>query len=428
MDNINKLRDLPKSFWKLFSVSGIGWAFDAMDVIIIGSVIAALKQEWANNPEELAMIPNIVSVGFLGMAIGAAFGGRLADKYGRKPVFATTLLIFGIASGLSAIAWTSTILILLRFFVGLGLGAELPVASTLVSEESPAKLRGRIIVLLESFWALGALLAALIGAFIVPLSIKFGADTNLISGWRIALLIGAVPAIWGVYIRRGVQESSSFLELQNSKSDTNNLELKNSRKGNFKKLWNSENRARTISIWITWFAVTFAYYGAFTWMPTLLVSRGFDLTKSLMYTLIVTLFQLPGYFLAAFLIEKLGRKITLPLFLIGAGAFAVAFGFAVDETQILVFGSLLSLFNLGAWGALYAVTPEIYSVDIRGTGSGSAAAFGRVASIICPYIVVWTSNIENIGFELTFIIFSIVFVLGAISAATLPDKTSQKLE
>src|SRR5690606_12618732 len=135
--------------------------------------------------------------------------------------------------------------------------------------------------------------------------------------------------------------------------------------------------------------VNFAYYGAFIWMPSLLIAKGLSLVASFEYTLIITLAQLPGYALAAFLIEKWGRRATLARLLARSAVAAVPFGQAAPLPTTPAAGMALSAFNLGAWGALSAVSPEIYPTALRGTGSGSAAAFGRLASIIAPLAVPW---------------------------------------
>ena len=137
---------------RLLVGSGAGWAFDAMDVGLISFVIAALAVEWDVAPGQLSWV---ASAGFLGMAVGASLGGLLADRIGRRQVFALTLLVYGLATGASALSWSVGALIVLRFVVGLGLGAELPVASTLVSEFAPPRIRGRVVVALEAFWAVG---------------------------------------------------------------------------------------------------------------------------------------------------------------------------------------------------------------------------------------------------------------------------------
>lgn len=167
---------------------------------MISFVVAALAKDWNLGPEQIGILTSINSVG---MAVGAAAAGILADRFGRKPVLLWTLLIFSGASGLSAFATGFAILCVLRFIAGFGLGGELPVASTLVSESMPAQERGRAVVLLESFWAVGWIASALIAFFIIP-------DY----GWRIAFGIGAVPALYALYLRRAIDDSPKFAEIK----------------------------------------------------------------------------------------------------------------------------------------------------------------------------------------------------------------------
>ncbi|HEV7949277.1 MAG TPA: MFS transporter [Glaciihabitans sp.] len=442
-----RLDDLPwtRKHTKLLTGSGIGWALDAMDVGLISFVIAQLSVTWQ---DEAALLPWVASAGFIGMAIGASLGGLLADRLGRRQVFALTLLVYGLATGVSALAWSVGALIALRFVVGLGLGAELPIASTLVSEFAPARIRGRIIVILESFWAVGWTAAALIGYFVVPTGDN---------GWRWALAIGAVPAVWAIVVRLKLPESVRFLESRGrtveaevtvrefedaASTDSRSAAGEMTALGNsansvntpiaaaplrpFATLFGAKLRRRTIALWTVWFCVNFAYYGAFIWLPTLLVAAGFPLVKSFEYTLIITLAQLPGYAVSAWLVEKWGRRATLATFLAGSAVSAGLFATAGDVTSILVFGSMLSFFNLGAWGALYAVTPELYPTRIRGTGAGWAAGFGRLASIIAPLCVPLLSAAG--GVALPFAVFAGVFVIAAIGALALPDLRGQALE
>ena len=170
--------------------------FDAMDVGILSFVIAALAVEWSLTPGEMGWIGSVNSIG---MAVGALVFGVFADKVGRKKIFMITLLLFSIASGLSALTTSLAAFLVLRFFVGMGLGGELPVASTLVSESVEAKERGKVVVLLESFWAAGWLVSALIAYFIIP-------DY----GWRIALIITALPAFYAIYLRLKLPDSPKY--------------------------------------------------------------------------------------------------------------------------------------------------------------------------------------------------------------------------
>ncbi|MGC5629163.1 MFS transporter [Georgenia sp. Z1344] len=428
---------------RLLTGSGIGWALDAMDVGMISFVIAALAREWQLSDPEISLA---LSMGFAGMAIGASFGGLLADKMGRRTVFALTLLVYGLATGASALTTSLALFVVLRFVVGLGLGSELPVASTLVSEFSPARIRGRVIVVLEAFWAVGWLLAALIGYFVVA---------EYDDGWRWAMAIGAVPAIYALYVRARIPESVRFLESRGRHDDAEAAvrqfeespplgrgtgtarssaailepeptpEDEHLRPG-VASLFAGRLRRRTIGLWMAWFFLNFAYYGSFTWLPTILSADGGSLTKSFGYVVVITLAQLPGYAVAAILIETWGRRATLASFLVGSGLAAGLFSLAEDPWQIVGAGCLLSFFCLGAWGALYAVTPEMYPTVVRGSGAGWAAGFGRIASIVAPFAVPFFLRAG--GPALAFTVFAAAFALAAVGALLLTEKRGQALE
>lgn len=391
-----------------------------MDVGLVSFIITALIAQWGLTGTEASWI---ASVGFAGMAIGASVGGLLADRFGRRSVFAITLLVYGAATGASALVGGLALLLVLRFVVGLGLGAELPVASTYVSEFAPARIRGRLIVILEAFWAVGWTAAALIGYFVIPLSDD---------GWRWAFALGAIPALYAVVVRWGLPESPRWLERRGRLSKaravlatfdpssqqpdaelhaTSTPVVAAGGRDRIGRLFSAEFRPRTISLWAIWFSVNFAYYGAFIWIPTILFSQGYDLVKSFEFTLIITLAQLPGYALSAWLIEAWGRRPTLCLFLLGSAVSAVLFGMASDTAGILAFGMALSFFTLGAWGALYAVTPELYPTSLRATGAGWAAGVGRIASIVAPLCVPVLLALG--GAPLLFVIFAGFFAIAA---------------
>ena len=454
---LNRLDKLPftKRHRKILFGAGLGWAFDAMDVGLITYIIAVLTQQWGLTPTQQSLI---VSAGFVGMALGAILGGGLADRVGRRTVFTLTLIIYGVATGASAFVGGVLPLIILRVLVGLGLGAELPIASTLVAEVSPKRLRGSITVWLEAFWALGWTLAAVVGYFVVPLGEN---------GWRWAFAIGALPALYAIVVRWGLPESVRFLlkkgrveeaadvveSLEESagpewlkaqatdgvdeiaRGGTAHLESNTSveevtGKPSFSTLFSVDFRKRTVGIWTVWFMVNFAYYGAFIWIPSILHAGGHSLVRSFGFTLIITLAQLPGYATAAYFIEKWGRRPTLTVFLIGSAAAAVSFGLADSSASIIATGCLLSFFNLGAWGALYAITPEVYPTFVRGTGAGWAAGFGRIASIVAPFVVtalLAVGGVEGGNKSLLFVVLASAFAIAAAATFALPERRGESL-
>ncbi|MFX3625063.1 MAG: MFS transporter [Ectobacillus sp.] len=386
---------------KLLGIAGLGWMFDAMDVGMLSFVIAALQKDWNLSVQQMGWIGSVNSIG---MAVGALVFGLLADKVGRKSVFIITLLLFSIGSGLSAFATTLAVFLLLRFFIGMGLGGELPVASTLVSETVEAKERGKVVVLLESFWAGGWLVAALISYFVIP---RFG--------WEAAMLLSALPAFYALYLRWNLPDSPRFQPSVKKQSAFEKIRI----------VWSSQYVKPTIMLWILWFCVVFSYYGMFLWLPSVMVLKGFSLIKSFEYVLIMTLAQLPGYFTAAWLIERAGRKFVLITYLVGTAVSAYFFGQAESLPMLIASGVFLSFFNLGAWGALYAYTPEQYPTEVRGTGAGMAASFGRIGGIFGPlfvgYLVAQKTAVSSI-----FMLFCAAIIIGALSVLFLGRETKQK--
>jgi putative MFS transporter len=340
------------------------------------------------------------------MAVGALLFGLMADRIGRKNVFILTLLLFSVCSGLSAFTTSLTIFVVLRFLIGMGLGGELPVASTLVSESVPAESRGRIVVLLESFWAVGWLVSAVISYFIIP---KFG--------WQIAMLISAIPALYTIYLRLGLPDSPRYTSLKQKERATVFESTV--------KLFSKDHARQTTVLWILWFCVVFSYYGMFLWLPSVMIMKGFSLIKSFEYVLIMTIAQLPGYFTAAWFIEKFGRKFVLVVYLIGTAISAYLFGTAASAALLMTSGILLSFFNLGAWGALYAYTPEQYPTKIRGSGAGFAAAIGRVGGVLGPLLVGYLVA-QKTSISIIFTIFCISVLIGAFTVLFFGKETRQK--
>lgn len=434
----NRIDRLPSTpmLKKILFVAGIGWMFDAMNQGMVSGVMAAIGADWELTTGQIGLLG---SSGMLGMILGAALSGMAADKWGRRTVIVWTLVIFGVASGLSGFALNYPMLLVLRFCTGFGLGGELPAASTLISEFSPKKIRGRNVIILESFWAWGWILAALIAYLLIP-----------VYGWRTAFWVGAVPALFAAYLKHAVPESPRYLEVSGKGEEADSLLQKmenqagigaflsteqedyslNARRTRLSlgELWSGKYIRSTFVLWVIWIGINFGYYGFVLWTPSLLVAQGFALVKSFQFTLIMCLAQLPGYFSAAYLVERIGRKWVLTIYFAGTALASWLFGHAGSTTQVLLYGSLLYFFSLGAWGCVYAYTPEVYPTAARGSGTGWAAAFGRIGAFAAPLTVpvIYSAYGEKAGFVYVFAVLTGVFALVAIVVAIFGKETMGK--
>ena len=430
---LERLEALPlgRFHYKLLLVTGLGWLFDSMDTGLIAFILPVLAKEWGLAPGQMGLIG---SIGLIGMALGAVVSGTIADRIGRKKVFTITVLLYSIASAFCALSWNYQSLLVFRFLVGFGLGGELPVAATLVSEYAPSRVRGRFIVLLESFWGLGWIAAACIAYFFIPLY-----------GWRMAFLIGALPALYVCLIRMHMPESVRYLLAHGRVGEARQIVVSLERqlhvpvapfvseketvpvvaKASFRELWKKPFASRTIMLWLVWFGINFSYYGIFMWLPSLVFQQGFTVVKTFEYVLIMTMAQLPGYYCAAWLVDKIGRKYTLSAFLLFSGVASYFFGHASTAAALMMWGSVMSFFNLGAWGVLYTYTPEQYPTAIRALGSGWAAGFGRFGGMAAP-MMVGALLARSFGFASVFYMFALVFAAVAVIVMSLGVESKQK--
>ena len=431
---LDRLNMLPVSsfHYKLLVVAGIGWVFYSMDTGLIAFVLPLLIKEWGLTGAQAGMLG---SIGLIGMALGAVIAGTIADRIGRKKVFSLTILLYSISTGICAVVPNYESLLVFRFLVGLGLGGELPVAATLVTEYVPGRVRGRFMVMLESFWAIGWLLAALIAYCIIP-----------VTGWRAAFIIGAVPALYTVIIRSHLPESVRYLLKEGRTQEACRIVADLEKKSgvpfkpftatdltahernispSFITLWSDRFIKRTVMLWAVWFGIVFSYYGIFMWLPSLVFKQGFAVVKTFEYVLIMTLSQLPGYYSAAWLVDRLGRRYTLSLFLLCSGISSYFFGHAGSVTALLFWGGSMSFFNLGAWGVVYTYTPELYPTSIRGLGCGWAAGFGRIGGMAAPFLV---GALLSASWDISgiFYIFASVFVIISIIVISLGTESKKK--
>ena len=334
-----------------------------MDTGLVSFVLPALGKDWALAPAQLGWI---VSIAFVGMALGAVFSGWLADRFGRKTVFAGTMVVYSIATGLCALAPDLTVLLVCRFLSASAWAANCPLPCHWSANMRRRKYAAVFIVLLESFWGLGWLSAALVSYFFIPQT-----------GWHSAFLFGALPLFYVPLVLKFVPESVPYLLSRGKTNEAHHLvsalEIQSGitppteavaapaaprERIRFVQLWQHPFARRTLMLWLVWFGIVFSYYGIFTWLPKLLVEQGNTVVKTFEYVLVMIVAQLPGYIAAAALVERIGRKATLAGFLAACAVCAWFFGQSTTAAEVMILGQPDVLLQLGRMGRFVHLHPR----------------------------------------------------------------------
>jgi putative MFS transporter len=426
--------------WRLLWMGGLGYTFDAMDGALIAFILPAVTVLWGLTSAQTGVLGSSAMIGYL---FGAFFAGALGDLIGRRTVMMYGLAIYCAATLIAAFAPSWQVMFWWRVVASVGTGAEAAIIAPFLAEFVQKKHRGRFVGSLSGFFSFGFVFAALLGYFVIPAS----GD-----GWRIVQVISALPIVMLLWWRRSLPESPRWL-IERGRSAQARVEVERieaeltrgglalppvasvelpavgvrrggSFAGNLAALWSRPVRRTTLMLWILWIAITFSYYGFFTWIPSLLVKQGMTTTKSFGYSIIIYLAQIPGYYSAAFLSEKLDRKWTIVVYMILGGVAAYFMSSAGSGPAITAAGVPLSFFMNGTYAGIYAYTPELYPTAFRTTGMGTASAFGRLGGLSAPIVVGYAY--PRIGFGGVFLITTIVLVAGALAVAVLGIATAGK--
>ena len=378
--------------YRLFMIFGLVWMADAMQVLSIGFSAPSIAATFG------IALPRALQTGtwfFVGMLAGAFAFGRLADRIGRRPVLMAAVVVdacFGVASVFAPdFGW----LLVLRFLTGVGVGGTLPVDYTMMAEFLPSDRRGRWLVLLESFWAVGTVALAVLALF----ALRWGPDA-----WRVIFLVTGLPALVGVVLRLYVPESPMYLQ-RRGRAEQARAVLQRVASANGRQVaipvldaavadkqplsarFSAQLRRRSLSLCLAWGLISIAYYGVFVYLPVKLGAEGFGFMRGQEFLIVLALVQLPGFALAAYGVERWGRKPTLVGFLLLSAAGCMCY--SLGSTTAVVVGStlLMSFALLGTWGALYAFTPEVYPTELRASGMGMAGAVARFGGLFAPALV-----------------------------------------
>ena len=404
---MSSLRSVPRAAWKALIAAQLGWMLDSMDFLLFTFALRAIQREFDLDSATMGLM---TSVALVAAAFGGIAFGRLADRVGRVSAMTLTMVIYSVATAGLATATAPWHLFFWRALVGIGMGGEWSCGSVLVAESWPAEHRAKAVGMMQSAWAIGALLAAGLSALILEPY-----------GWRALFLIGVFPAIFAWVIRRNVEEPQIWKETSRSVPTAP-----------WNAIFGRNLRRRTIVASVVAGSALIAYWGIFTWLPAYLATPvsqggvGLTLTRSATWMIVIQLGAFAGYVTFGWIADRLGRRPAFTLFMIGATVVVPLYAAAAPRPALLLLiGPLVGFFGHGFFSVFGALLSELYPTSLRGAGQGFCYNAGRLAAAGAPFAIGVAG--DAIGFGAALGINALFFALAGALVWLLPETRGTEL-
>jgi MFS family permease len=405
--------------WRVLAAAKAGWMLDAMDFMLYAMAIGSLRTHFGFGDAAAGLAGTIT---LACSAVGGLLFGVVADRFGRTRALMATIILFSFASLGAATSTAFWHLLVWRAILGLGMGGEWASGAVLVSESWPAAHRDKAISIMQSGWALGYILAALLAAAILG-SPAFGADA-----WRWLFAAGVAPALFVLWIRRRVPEPEAWRRAS-AKAD------RGSPWASFATIFGPALRRRTFAVIALGSSVQFAYWGVFFWLPGFLArpvvdgGAGMGVVRSLGWIVSVQAGAYLGYLTFGLLAGRFGRRRTFVAFMLAAAVLVPVYGqLARSPTLLLVLSPLLGYIGHGYFSVFGGLIAELFPTAVRATGQGTAYNAGRLAGAAAPYVIGVLAAQPGVGIGLAMGATSAFFVASAALIFALPDRSGQELE
>lgn len=381
---------------------------DATDFLLFTFALRAIQLEFGVGTAQMSLP---ISVALFAAAIGGILFGRLADRIGRVRAMTWSMFVYSLGTAALATSQSLWQLMLWRVVVGLGMGGEWSCGSVLVSETWPAEHRAKASGIMQSGWAIGALIAAGLSALVLEPY-----------GWRVLFLIGAFPAVVAIWIRRSIPEPEIWRSGIRDRV----------RPASFLSIFRGDLLRKTLTASVLASSVLVAYWGLFSWLPGFLATpvseggAGLTLTRSALWIVLVQLGALAGYLSFGWIADLLGRRPAFTLFMVGAALVVPLYALAPSARVLTFVGPLVGFFGSGYFSVFGAMLSELYPTAIRATAQGFCYNVGRLFSAAAPFLIGLAAEERGLGAALT--INSFFFIAGGIIVWLLPETRGVKLD
>jgi MFS family permease len=389
---------------------GLGWMLDAFDVSLYSLVLAHLMRDFGMS-QALGGLLN--SLTLVASAFGGFLFGLLADRIGRTRSLMATILIYSAASGACGLSQTVLQLAIFRFILGLGMGGEWTTGSALIAETWRAEHRGKALGMMQSFFAIGEMIAAGVVGFMLP---RFG--------WRTVFFVGILPALIVVWIQRRVPEPEIWKAKIRAGADGVGRSLRI--------LWRKDLRLKGALATAMNACAMFGYWGLFTWMPAYLSlpvaqgGRGLSLIKTTAWLMVMGVGKWLGYTVFGFSADAFGRRRSYVTYLLVAAALVPLYGFASRPDLLLLLGPFVAFFGTGHFSGFAAIVSEMFPTEIRATAMGASYNIGRGTSAAAPFVIGLLAH--HFGLGPSFLLLAGAFLVAAMLALALPETKGKQLE
>ncbi len=401
--------------------AALGWMLDSFDAMLYALVLAHVMRDLGMSK---AISGLLYTLTLLASGIGGVLFGFIADRVGRKRALMLSILTYSICSFASGLSTSVLMLAVFRFILGLGMGGEWNTGATLVAETWPTELRAKAIAIVQSSWAIGYALAALVAGIVLHYA-----------DWRMVFFVGIAPALVTLWIRRQVPESEMWQERHRLAQPSRLVAGAHyhSEHDSIARIFQSPYLKHTFALLFLNFFGMFAWWGLFSWIPPYLSlpveqgGRGFGVMGTTTLLVVLNLAGMfPGYLSFGWVADHLGRRRSFMLYMFVAALLVPLYALARQPWVLLVVGTVVAFFGTGFFSGSGIIGSEIFPTLVRARALGFTYNGARTMSSIAPFVIGRVGQTK--GLSWAFYLCAVSFLLATLVATQLPETKGKALE